>query len=100
MKKKISGEVRLIGNFLLYIGICGFFFFLATSERLVDANIYYYAFLAVAGWFILQLKLWARKGVLLVLSIYAIGEIISFIFLMQANSFSMIWLANIGGGSG
>lgn len=82
-----SKEVRIIGNVLLYVGIIGFFFFFATTKRMIDASIYYFAFVAVIGWFILQMKLWARKAAIIVFSIYAFAELAGFIILGIATFF-------------
>ena len=71
-----SREVIILGNILLYVGIVGFLYFFATTKRMIDANIYYYALVAIMGWFITQLKSWARKAVIVVFSIYALGEVV------------------------
>lgn len=92
-----SKEVSIVGNLLLYGGMIGFLVFYATTKRIVDANVYFYAFIAVIGWFITQLKSWAHKFAVTIFAIYAVGELIQIIFSFDTFLHLKVPLINLGG---
>ena len=93
-----SKEVSILGNLLLYGGMTGFLVFYATTERIIDANVYFYAFIAVIGWFITQLKSWARKLAVTIFAIYAVGELAQIIFSFDTFFHLEVPLIHLGGG--
>ena len=89
-EKAPSKEVLVLGNTLLYGGIIGFLYFFSTTKRMIDINVFDYAFMAVMGWFITQLKSWARKAAVIIFSIYAIGEFMGIVLLIMASYHSRV----------
>ncbi len=74
-----SNIIKVVGTALMFLGVAGFVCYGATTNRAIDANVLYFAFVAMMGWFITQLKSWARKAIIIAFSIEAIGEFIGII---------------------
>ncbi len=80
-----SNIIKVMGTVLMFLGVAGIVYYGATTKRAIDADVLYSAFLAIMGWFLTQLKSWARKAVIIVFSIYGVGEFIGIIISFNSS---------------